>query len=971
MKKKIFKLLSCLLIVMTVIGIFSQTAFALEWDGSTAGGGGGGYPAGPNGYAVRTTDDNCLGYRFSVVTKSGSTKNDAVIDVFRGTSYGNLAYNSAYKFNSKYNKKQLIDRQNWGFGTSNNNGNCYKEGNMGFAWGLPTPDSMSSWQNNTTNLNAVLYKLGINGIDALKNGDKVLVEPLYDVRLQSIYHSVTPTEIAVYGKYILGASSNGGGSKTSASWGFIAAYTNKHYPNSLYTPDGQGLWDGVGALSKQATFYTIINTGYGVGIAFTQTKPDFTPNLGVRLCEAWPGAKSNRQNHYGISYGSPFNDYAYGNGYPIMGDTVWFAVNFPAESQNCYVRQSVWIDGGGSTSRNVWSDSGTWYDVALSPTTVDSGRSGYYVKARVDWIDSSGNVLKWGAEKTFYIPIRPKINRYQVTMYSITGAVAAYDGDAGSSGSVYYGQRVYPKYTFSTNNTWTSYNNFGGMMYEWKNGKWTELWDMQSNNIGIYNGYYNKYSTRYPYTVPDNSANTNGSNRIPVLFASEWTSDAPHTYQSRWVNIPIVKADAEITNIRLIDENGYYLDPTDLEAGWNVTVQYTYKNNTSCTIYVNGYKDNRSQIPGIYAIEPGKSINVNGYSFEVPNKRTFSIWGGVYLDGAGIYNTGYETNRYNNTMYLSCKVNHPLRIYPISPNASYREGTEVISSFWVRNGYRDNYIPTDEVTAHFKVTKADGTIITVYTNPYVVVPGNDKNLVYFKWTVPTGLNGANVKITSSIIDDGAFYNAYTRSYSTVPYTVSETPDTQFESSAPSGFTTPAAPTASSGNATWWEYLYENGAFIKKNYGIGIYNAYEKEITPATGSTAVQNGSDWTMKSGYGISLKVYRCLTTITGYTCPNYSAYTSIQYAYATFPEYNYSSDYGKTRTLMIIGNGMHWGFRANGNYGNVHFTPLWYPDGGYTVKAVKRDCWTPSGMLTASVVTNTITIKDSAYDDWFVGQK
>ena len=94
MKKKFFKLLSCLLIVMTVIGIFSQTAFALEWDGSTAGGGGGGYPAGPNGYAVRTTDDNCLGYRFSVVTKSGSTKNDAVIDVFRGTSYGNLESHS-------------------------------------------------------------------------------------------------------------------------------------------------------------------------------------------------------------------------------------------------------------------------------------------------------------------------------------------------------------------------------------------------------------------------------------------------------------------------------------------------------------------------------------------------------------------------------------------------------------------------------------------------------------------------------------------------------------------------------------------------------------------------------------------------------------------------------------------------------------------------------------------------------------
>ena len=179
---------------------------------------------------------------------------------------------------------------------------------MGFAWGLPTPNSMNSWQNNTTNLNAVLYKLGINGIDALKNGDKVLVEPLYDVRLQSIYHSVTPTEIPVYGKYILGASSNGGGSKTSSSWGFIASYTNKHYPNSLYTPDGQGLWDGVGALSKQATFYTIHQHRYGVGIAFTQTKPDFHTELGYGFAKHGRVPKAHATTIVIISYGSSFND---------------------------------------------------------------------------------------------------------------------------------------------------------------------------------------------------------------------------------------------------------------------------------------------------------------------------------------------------------------------------------------------------------------------------------------------------------------------------------------------------------------------------------------------------------------------------------------------------------------------------------------------------------------------------------------
>ena len=388
------------------------TANALSWDGSSTGGGGGGSPAGPNGYAVRTTGDNCLGYRFALVDKNGNIKGNKVMDVFRNTTYGNYEYSNGYKFTSKYNKKQIINNQNNSFSTSKNTTNCYKEANMGFATSLPTPDGMGTWQNNRTNLNAVLYKLGIgSGLDALKNGDKILVEPLFDVRLQSIYHSVTVSELAIYGKWLLGANSNGGSSANPNSWGFISAYTNRHYPNSLYTTNGQGLWTGTSAVgsSSRATFYDIINKGYGVGIAYTETKPDFSPALSVRVCEAWKGSKSTRTFHYGTSNGSAFGNYSYANGYPILNDTIWFAVNFPVETENCYVRQTVWVVGGGSVSRNVYSNSNTWYDVALSPTKVDAWRSSYTIKARVDWINSSGTVLKWGTEKTFYIPVRPKL----------------------------------------------------------------------------------------------------------------------------------------------------------------------------------------------------------------------------------------------------------------------------------------------------------------------------------------------------------------------------------------------------------------------------------------------------------------------------------------------------------------------------------------------------------------------------------
>jgi len=270
MKRKIIKLCSFLVLLILISSISIITASALSWDGSSTGGGGAGSPAGPNGYAIRTTGDNCLGYRFSLVDKNGNIKGNKVMDVFRNTSYGNMEYSSAYKFTSKYNKKQIIGNQNNGFSTSKNTTYSYKEADMGFATSLPTPAGMGTWQNNRTNLNSVLYKLGIgSGLDALKNGDKVVVEPLFDVRLQSIYHSVTVSELAIYGKWLLGASSNGGSSGNANSWGFISAYTNRHYPNSLYTTNGQGLWTGASAVgsSSRATFYDLINKGYGAGIA--------------------------------------------------------------------------------------------------------------------------------------------------------------------------------------------------------------------------------------------------------------------------------------------------------------------------------------------------------------------------------------------------------------------------------------------------------------------------------------------------------------------------------------------------------------------------------------------------------------------------------------------------------------------------------------------------------------------------------
>jgi hypothetical protein len=966
MKKIYIRIATFLLVFCIAFSSFVTTVSALSWDGSSAGGGGAGSPAGPNGYAIRDTDNNvvCVGYRFSLVDKSGNTKNGMSIDVFRNTSGGNNAYSANYSFSTKYNKKQLINNQNNGYSTSKSTNNCKKEANMGFSTGLPQPSGMGTWQNYTGNLNAVLSTLNAGNINNLKNGDKILVEPLWDVRLQGVYHSLTVTELAIYGKWLLGASSNGGSSSTSQSWGFISSYTNRHFPNALYTPDGQGLWTGTGVVgsSSRATFYDLINKGYGVGIAYTETKPDFSPTLSVNICEAWPGSKSSRTSHYGISNGSAFGNFSYANGYPVMGNTIWFAVNFPAESENSYVRQTVWVVGGGSTSRNVYSNSNTWYDVALSPTAVDAGRSSYTVKARVDWIDGSGNVLKWGAEKTFYIPVRPKINRYQVAMYDITSTQAARNGSTGLSGSVYVGQKVYPKYTYTSSTSWTSGNNFSNRI----NGT-TDLSTSGNINSGA---AFERYSSYSPYVVPNVTS-------IPCVLTTSWTSDSSRTSESTTISIPVVKVDVELKEILLINEDGYYISPgTTLWTYQKVTPQYVYKNNSNCTVYVEGYDSDTSRFPGIYKISPNSQIYVNGKQMTVGTNTTFSVWGGVYLDGAGRLNTSWEkedfTSQNNNHWLRYWYVQHPLKIQTVTPNSLYRENTQVMTSFKVQNLSPSNFIPSNNISVRFTAYN-DSTVLYTTTKSAVVIPGGGDNLVYFKWMVPSGLNGANLTLKGEVIDGGKVIDTQSFVHGTERKPVSQTPDTVFEKSAPSGFsvTTPPVRTGS-GSAQWSEWVYQNNQFVRITYGLNLNTASLPVIVPDVNTPSREQKSGvWYMKSGYGFTENWSIGLQTLSGTTAPTTAMYTNAQMAFMYFPEFRYAMTTGSFRVLdQTATNTFQLPVNPNGKNARLHFVPLWFPNTNYRVQGYVADVWTPAGMMSGYMLSAPIVINQSAYDDWFLGR-
>ena len=366
---------------------------------------------------------------------------------------------------------------------------------------------------------------------------------------------------------------------------------------------------------------------------------------------------------------------------------------------------------------------------------------------------------------------------------------------------------------------------------------------------------------------------------------------------------------------------------------------------------------------------PLMQIKTHGVPLTLSTKKptktnfTFVSWN-TKQDGTGTTYTPGQSYTANSSvvLYAQWRAAYDLRLETVVPNAPYRSGTEVITSFYLLNSGTVPVIPDHNITVHIRIY-SNGTLIKS-ASASAVIPGNEKNLYYVKWTVPNGIG--SVTATADIVENGVVTESVTRSYSVIPYEIYSIPDTQYEASAPEGFTVPTVPGNDSQAKTWYLWTYQNGSFLKMNYGLTI-GMSAPVITPDASANATYESGVWTMKSGYGFAIKANSTVTPLSGYSMPDQNAYTLPQYATALFPEFSYLAQQGKCRTLQLNGN--TWSFRQNANYGNIHFTPLWFPDGNYTVVVKLSDCWTPLGMITRQTRTNTIVISGSAYDDWTIG--
>lgn len=151
---------------------------------------------------------------------------------------------------------------------------------------------------------------------------------------------------------------------------------------------------------------------------------------------------------------------------------------------------------------------------------------------------------------------------------------------------------------------------------------------------------------------------------------------------------------------------------------------------------------------------------------------------------------------------------------------------------------------------------------------------------------------------------------------------------------------------------WWEFDLDR-------YSASLSAAME--ITPDEKNPTA---SDSTMKSGYGVNQVVTARVNS------SQRSATTALQNAVSYFPEFNYESFWRLLDRISISSSSSRLEFQKNeySTYNRrTHFTPIWYPDGSYTVNTWVIDCWTPAGMLSVNL-TDSLNIRGNLWDDWHI---
>ncbi len=302
----------------------------------------------------------------------------------------------------------------------------------------------------------------------------------------------------------------------------------------------------------------------------------------------------------------------------------------------------------------------------------------------------------------------------------------------------------------------------------------------------------------------------------------------------------------------------------------------------------------------------------------------------------------------------------------ISYDYEYRVNTEVISAVRVSGGQSDPDHPT---RVKFHIGGRSYQVDNVY------YPDGDSQIVWVKWTTPA--TEQNVTITVSVSGPGRTEKGTIHAKianlgkNTPPNPVADDRNDSFSPASVPNRTVKSSASWTVWRPWWHEYWVwhdgddedDDGYWCDHGWWEFDLDSYQANLSSGM-SIKCDNknptSSGGTMKSGYGIN-------QTVTGSVSSNQSsAVTQPQNAVSYFPEFGYKTYW---RLLERMGSGR---FEFQKNYysaykNRTHFSPIWMPDGAYTVNTWLIDAWTPEGMLSANL-TDSLNIRGNLWQDWHI---
>lgn len=301
----------------------------------------------------------------------------------------------------------------------------------------------------------------------------------------------------------------------------------------------------------------------------------------------------------------------------------------------------------------------------------------------------------------------------------------------------------------------------------------------------------------------------------------------------------------------------------------------------------------------------------------------------------------------------------------------YRTNTDVITAVRVSGGQSDPDRPT---RVSFNISGQTYNVGNVY------YPSGDSQLAWVRWKTPDTEHNMVIHVSVSGPGSTAKTSLNVKivdlNKNPPPNPVADDRNDSYHDTAVPSRAVKSSASWSVWRPWWQEYWVwhsdyddegnDNGYWCDHGWWEFDLDRYSASLTSAMSIKCDDKNptaSGRRMKSGYGIN-------QTVTGSISSNQSsAVTQPQNAVSYFPEFGYETYW---RLLERIGSG-RFEFQNNhySTYKNrTHFSPIWMPDGAYTVNTWLIDGWTPDGMLSANL-TDSLTIRGNLWQDWHISPK